>query len=374
MIRRIFALIKKEFIHLRSDWWMPAFMLIGGAIELLLIGWATSRPITNLPLMIWDQDHSPASRELVLALENTGTFLIEDQVQSLSPIENALNRGEINAGLIIPPDYSTQLTSPLGKPILSVILNGAESIPAREAQRAIEGVVHDLGEQVVLQHLGLRPEQTAGFNFSLRVWFNETLSEAYYTTPAELGLMLEFTILLFAAMTFSREKEFGTLEQMLVMPFSSLEIILGKAIPVILVGLVDFGLMLGVIHYAFHVPIRGSGLLLFVLAFGYTIVELGKGMAISVFSKSQHQAFLLVLMIGMIDFMFLGYAVPVESMPRIMQLLANIIPAHHWLNILRSILLKGSGLSSLWPSILALVILGIIINTFSLLYVRRKLE
>jgi len=374
MIRRILALVKKEFIHLRSDWWMPAFMLIGGALELLAIGWATSRPITNLPLMIWDQDHSPASRELVLALENTGTFLLEDQVQSLSPIEDALNRGDINAALIIPPDYSTQLTSLLGKPTLSVILNGAESIPAREAQRAIEGVVHDLGEQVVLQHLGLDPEQTAGFNFSLRVWFNEALSEAYYTTPAELGLMLEFTILLFAALTFSREKEFGTLEQMLVMPFSSLEIILGKAIPVILVGIADFALMLGVVHFAFHVPIRGSGLLLFVLALGYIIVELGKGMAISVFSKSQHQAFLLVLMIGMIDFMFLGYAVPVESMPRIMQLLANIIPAHHWLNILRSIMLKGSGLAALWPSILALVILGIIINTFSLLYVRRKLE
>ena len=374
MIRRILALVKKEFIHLRSDWWMPAFMLIGGALELLAIGWATSRPITNLPLMIWDQDHSPASRELVLALENTGTFLLEDQVQSLSPIEDALNRGDINAALIIPPDYSTQLTSLLGKPTLSVILNGAESIPAREAQRAIEGVVHDLGEQIVLQHLGLDPDQTAGFNFSLRVWFNEALSEAYYTTPAELGLMLEFTILLFAALTFSREKEFGTLEQMLVMPFSSLEIILGKAIPVILVGMADFALMLGVVHFAFHVPIRGSGLLLFVLALGYTIVELGKGMAISVFSKSQHQAFLLVLMIGMIDFMFLGYAVPVESMPRIMQLLANIIPAHHWLNILRSIMLKGSGLAALWPSILALVILGIIINTFSLLYIRRKLE
>ena len=374
MIRRILALVKKEFIHLRSDWWMPAFMLIGGALELLAIGWATSRPITNLPLMIWDQDHSPASRELVLALENTGTFLLEDQVQSLSPIEDALNRGDINAALIIPPDYSTQLTSLLGKPTLSVILNGAESIPAREAQRAIEGVVQDLGEQIVLQHLGLNPEQTAGFDFSLRVWFNEALSEAYYTTPAELGLMLEFTILLFAALTFSREKEFGTLEQMLVMPFSSLEIIIGKAIPVILVGMADFALMLGVVHFAFHVPIRGSGLLLMVLALGYTIVELGKGMAISVFSKSQHQAFLLVLMIGMIDFMFLGYAVPVESMPRIMQLLANIIPAHHWLNILRSIMLKGSGFSSLWPSILALVILGLIINTFSLLYVRRKLE
>ncbi len=374
MIRRILALVKKEFIHLRNDWWMPAFMLFGGALELLMVGWATSRPISNLPMMVWDQDKTAASRSLVVSLENTDVFTLTAPVESMAPIEEQMDRGEINAAVIIPQGFSKELISPAGKPVLQVILNGASSIPAKEAQRAIEGVIRDLGEKTTIQKLNINPDQFRGFDFSLRVWFNEELTEAYFTTPAELGLMLEFTILIFAALTFSREREFGTLEQLLVMPFSSLEIIIGKSIPVILVGMVDFTLMLGVVHFAFKVPIRGSMLLLFSLAFGYTIVELGKGMAISVMSKSQHQAFMLVFMIGMIDFMFTGYAAPVESMPRIIRILANLIPAHHWLDILRGILLKGSGLLDLLPSIIALLILGVVIITFSLRYIRRVLD
>ena len=374
MIRRILALVKKEFIHLRHDWWMPAFMLFGGALELLMVGWATSRPISNLPMMVWDQDKTAASRSLVVSLENTDVFTLTAPVESMAPIEEQMDRGEINAAVIIPQGFSEELISPAGKPVLQVILNGASSIPAKEAQRAIEGVVRDLGEKRTIQKLHINPDQFRGFDFSLRVWFNEELTEAYFTTPAELGLMLEFTILIFAALTFSREREFGTLEQLLVMPFSSLEIIIGKSIPVILVGMLDFALMLGVVHFAFKVPIRGSMLLLFSLAFGYTIVELGKGMAISVMSKSQHQAFMLVFMIGMIDFMFTGYAAPVESMPWIIRILANLIPAHHWLDILRGILLKGSGLLDLLPSIIALLILGVVIITFSLRYIRRVLD
>jgi ABC-2 type transport system permease protein len=289
-------------------------------------------------------------------------------------IRDNMNRGDINAAVVIPKGFSKELNISNGEPVLQAILNGAESIPAKEAQRAIEGVVQNLGYDVAIQHLKLDQEQFSGFDFSLRVWFNEELSEAYFTTPAELGLMLEFTILLFAALTFSREREFGTLEQLLVMPFSSLEIIIGKSIPVILVGMVDFALMLGVVHFAFDVPVRGSLVLLFVLAFFYTMVELGKGMAISVVSKSQHQAFMMVFMIGMIDFMFTGYAAPVESMPQIIQYLANLIPAHHWLDIVRGILLKGSGILDILPSVIALFLLGAIIVSFSLRFIRRALD
>jgi len=374
MIQRILALVKKEFLHLRGDWWLPAFMLLGGAMELLLVGWATSRPITNLPMMVWDQDRSAQSRAVVQALENTGTFQLEAQVHSYQTLEAALVRGDINAAVIIPPDYARQLLAPEGKPTLGVILNGAESLPATEAKRAVQGVVRDLGEEIALTRYGLDRGLTENFLFSLRVWFNETLSEAYYTTPAELGLMLEFTILLFAALTFSREREFGTLEQLLVMPFSSLDIILGKSLPVILVGMADFSLMLGVVHFAFDVPVRGSLPLLFILALGYTMVELGKGMFISVISRNQHQAFLLVFMVGMIDFMFTGYAAPVESMPRVLQLTAQLVPAHHWLNILRGLLLKGAGLPTLWPSIAALAGLGAVITIISLRYIRRALD
>lgn len=374
MIRRIFAIIRKEFIHLRHDWWLPAFMLIGGAMELLLIGWATSRPIANLPLMVQDNDKSSASREVVTALENTGTFYVERQVNEFDVIKTALEKGDINAAIIIPQDYSQQVNSTNGKPTLAVVLNGAESIPATAALRAVEGVARQLGEQITIQRLNIDAEEFTGFSPSLRVWFNQSLSEALYTTPAELSLMLEFTILLFAALTFTRERELGTLEQLLVMPFSSLEIIAGKSIPVILVGFFDFLLLLGITNLAFGVPVRGSFPLLLILVLVYILVELGKGLVISVISRTQHQAFLLVLIVGMVDFMFTGYAAPVESMPQVLQIIANVIPANHMLAITRGILLKGSGLSALGLHVVALLVLGIVIGTFSFRYVRRALD
>jgi len=374
MLLRVWALIRKEFIHLRHDWWLPAFMLVGGAMELLLIGWATSRPITNLPLMVLDQDQSVASREIVQKLENTGTFVVQKNVAKMETIEHAIERGEINAAIIIPPDYLEKIESADESPILFVILNGAESTPAKEALRTIEGVARDIGEQITFERLQIDQEQFAGFNPSLRVWFNEALSEALYTTPAELSLMLEFTILLFAALSFTRERELGTLEQLLVMPFSSLDIILGKSIPVILVGFVDFLILLSITHFAFGVPVRGSLPLLLLLVFIYILVELGKGFVISIISRTQHQAFLIVLIVGMVDFMFTGYAAPVESMPQALQIIANVVPAHHMLAITRGILLKGTGLETLWFNVLALIILGLLIGTFSFRFVRRALD
>jgi len=374
MLRRILSLVVKEFIHLRTDWWLPAFMLIGGASELLLVGWVTSRPVTNLPLMVLDYSQSAASRAIVIELENTGTFRAADEMSDMRTIESALVRGQINAAVVIPPDFSQQMASNTGRPVLQVILNGAESTPAEAALRTIDGLTSDIDQRIAIQRLGLNPAAFAGFDPSLRVWFNENLSEALYTTPAELGLMLEFTVLLFAALAFSRERELGTLEQLLVMPFSSLEIIVAKAIPVVIVGFTDFLLMLGMVHFAFRVPVRGSLALLLALTFGYLLVELGKGLVISVVSRTQHQAFLLVLLVGMVDFMFTGYAAPVEDMPKALQYAANVIPAHHWLSILRDILLKGAGLDVLWPHVLALLGLGIVIGTFSLHFVRRALD
>ena len=350
-------------------------MLIGGALELLLVGWATSRPVTNLPFMVLDQDKSAESRALIISIEETGTFAPAERVDNMQIIEANLERGQIYAAVVIPPGFSNELASfTAGQPTLQVLLNGAESTPAREALRAIEGVVRDKGQRITLTRLGLKSEDLAGFTPSLRVWFNEELSEKYYTTPAEMALMLEFTVMLFAALAFSRERELGTLEQLLVMPFSSMEIIIGKSIPVIIIGYLDFILMLGVVHFAFDVPIRGSLILLLILAFAYLLVELGKGLVISVVSKTQHQAFLLVFIVGFVDLMFTGYAAPVESMPRIMQWVANVIPAHHWLVIVRGILLKGAGIGVLWQHLFILALLGVLIIGFSMRFVRRTLE
>ncbi len=367
-------MVVKEFIHLRSDWWLPVFMLVAGTMELFLVAWVTSRPITDLPVMILDQNQSAASRAFVSGVENTKTFAEPQQVNDMQTIRDAMDRGQVTAALVIGPDYAEQLQSARGQPTLLVIINGAESTPAQAANRAIRGLVRDIDERILTRRLGLSDDRFSDFSPSLRVRFNENLSEALYTTPAELGLMLEFTILLFAALTFSRERELGTIEQLLVMPFSSLEIIIGKSFPVIVVGFTDFLLLLGMVHFAFDVPVRGSLLLLLTLAFGYLLVELGKGLVLSVISKTQHQAFLLVLLVGIMDFMFTGFAAPVESMPQVLQWFATIIPAHHFMTILRGILLKGAGLDVLWPNVLALLILGIVIGTFSFRFVRKALD
>lgn len=374
MAKRIWSLVIKDFTHLIRDWWLPAFMLFGGLLELLVIGWATSRPITNLPMMILDQDQSTASRKLISALKNTTTFSISHYALSYDEIDNAMDRGSINAAIIIPNKYGTEIEAQNGKPTIAVILNGAESTAATAALRSVEGLIADLGIGITIERFGLPEEALAGFIPSLRVWFNEALNEALYTTPAELGLMLEFTILIFAGLSFSREREMGTLEHLLVMPFSSLEIIAGKSIPVIIIGFIDFILLGGIVRFAFDVPIRGSVSLLLLIALIYILVELGKGLVISVSSRTQHQAFLIILLVGMVDFLFTGYAVPVESMPAILQTLSNFIPAHHWLVILRGILLKGVGLETLWPNVLALVILGIVIGSVSIFFVRRSLD
>ena len=374
MFNRITSITIKEFIHLRRDWMLPLFMIIGGTLELLVIGWATSQPIANLPLVVWDQDMSAASRTAVIALENTETFELIGMADGMDVIQDEMDKSNINAAVIIPPDFSREIAAENGRPTLIVILNGAETVSASSALGAIEGAVAVMGQDILVQRLGANPDEFDGFDPSLRVWFNENLSESLYTVPAELGLMLEFIVLLFAALSIARERELGTLEQLLVMPFSSLEIIVGKALPVLAVGFVTFNMMLAMVHVAFDVPVRGSLLLLEMLAIGYIVVELSKGMVISIISKTQHQAFLLVLMVGMIDFMFTGYAAPVESMPPALQFVAKFVPAHHWLEILRGILIKGAGMDVLWQSVLALAALGVVIIAFSLRFVRRALN
>jgi len=373
MIRRIVSLVVKEFIHLRRDWWLPAAMVFGGLLELLLVGWATSRPITNLPMLVLDHDRSAASREVLTALENTTTFDLQAPAPDLETIERALDRGQINAAIVIPAGFSAEVASPSGQPELFVLLNGAESVAATEALRAVEGLSADMGGKLAMRRLGLDDDVLAGFNPSVRVWFNEALSEALFTVPAELALMLEFTVLIFAALSFARERELGTLEQLLVMPFKSFEIIIGKSVPAVLIAFFDLVMMIFLVRVAFAIPMRGSLALLLVLALGYILVELGKGLVISVISRTQHQAFLLVFLIGFVDLMFTGYAIPVESMPAAMRVFANLVPAHHWLTIFRAVMLKGVGLEVLWPNVLALAGLGLVIGGFSVAFVRREL-
>jgi ABC-2 type transport system permease protein len=208
---------------------------------------------------------------------------------------------------------------------------------------------------------------------NVTVRYNEKLDRAHYTTPSEAAFVLYIIAIMIAAFMLAREREYGTFEQLLVMPMRPIEIIIGKAIPALFIGFANFLLVLAEMNIIFGIPVRGSLFLLLVLAAGYLFVELGRGFMVAMISRTQNQALLIIMLIAFVDITFAGYAVPVESMPKTMQLLSNLFPIRHWMIILRGILQKDVGLSVLWPQILWLVGLGIVINSVTLWFFDRSL-
>jgi ABC-2 type transport system permease protein len=206
----------------------------------------------------------------------------------------------------------------------------------------------------------------------LRVRFNEELRDSNYTVPSEMGFMLAAITVMVAALGIARERELGTLEQLVVTPLRGVELIIGKAIPAVIISYLVFLMMLAISLLVFDVPMRGSWPLLLTLAAFYLFVELGWGIMASAVSSTQLQALLLVFVFIMIEIVFSGYAFPVENMPRALQLVSNLFPIKHWLIVFRSILLKGAGPSAYWRELVALAILGTCVMSGALLVLRRQ--
>jgi ABC-2 type transport system permease protein len=369
--RRIGSLVVKEFIHLFRDLIFLPMILLGPVTELTAVAYATGAEIRNLPLAIVDQDRSAESREIAALLDNTTTFELTLPDADFDDVTGLLDHNDAVAVLIIPPGFSAGLTDSTQRPQLQLLLNGAESSAAEVALETTEGVIARYGIDLMTERIGVNdamPEPSA------RVWFNEELREANYTIPSELGFMLYMVALMVASLGISRERELGTLEQLLVTPVSKMELLIGKAVPAVIIAYINFLLMLAMSVFLFHVPMRGSLALLMVLAFFYILVELGRGFIISVLSRTQHQALLLVFVLAMVDMIFSGYAVPVESMPRAFQIGSLFFPIRHWMIIMRGIMLKGSGIAMFWPQVLAIVGLGIVIVVVTLLSFQRALD
>lgn len=371
MFHRIAAVVRKEFIQLFRDWMFLFMILFGAPAEMGAVAYATGQEITNLPLAVCDYDRTPLSRELVQTIANVETFNLTAYVTSTEEITTMLDSGEIYVALVIPPQYSTDLISNAARPEVQVVLNGAESAAAEVAFGSIEGALMDYSFDLVPLFIG-----TEGFDHlepSVRVWYNEDLREANYTIPSELGFMLYVIALWVAVLSISRERELGTLEQLMVTPITKLELVIGKSIPAVVVAYINFFLMLALTVFVFKVPMRGSLLLLAGLAFFYILVELQRGLLISVLSRSQQQGLLTVFLMAFLDMTFAGYAVPVESMPPVFQFISNLFPIRHWMIIMRGIMLKGAGLEVFWTNVVAIAVLGTILLGLTLLTFSRAL-
>lgn len=375
MIIRVWNLATKELLHLWRDKMILLFVFFGPISELALVAWATSGDIEHIPTAIVDWDRSATSRALIQALENTETFDADYYPQDEEEARALVDAGTVLVAVLIPSDFEAQLIG-YGQPAqVQVILDGADPSAARAAQMSAEGAVGTFAQQFALQRAGaLTGAWGEVIDLDVRVWFNEELKTSNYEVPSELGFMLVGVALMVASLGIARERELGTLEQLLVTPLRSIELILGKALPVMLLSYLNFLLMLGLVVFVFQVPMRGSWLLLLAIALFYLLVEMGWGLMISAVSKTQVQALLLAFMLMMIEVVFSGYAFPVENMPWLLQRIANFVPIKHWLLILRGILLKGAGVDIFWKELLSLASLGLVINVVTVYFLRRRLE
>jgi ABC-2 type transport system permease protein len=376
MLTRIWNLAIKELLQLWRDKMILLFVFFGPITELALVAWATSGDIDHIPMAVVDRDRSAASRGLVQALENTATFdanyypLDEEEARLL------VESGSVLVALLVPPGFEEGLMALGGEPVQAqMILDGSDPSAARVAQMSAEGAVAAFAQEIALERLGNAVDAWGEVvRLDVRVWFNEELKTSNYEVPSELGFMLVGVALMLASLGIARERELGTLEQLMVTPLRSAELILGKALPVLILSYLNFLLMLGLVVFVFKVPMRGSWSLLLVIAFFYLLIEMVWGLMISAVSKTQIQALLMAFMLMMVEVVFSGYAFPVENMPWLLQRVANFVPIKHWLLVLRGILLKGAGVDIFWKELLSLALLGVVINAVTIVFLRRRLE
>jgi ABC-2 type transport system permease protein len=372
MFYRIWNLIIKEFTQLFRDRILAPLVLLGPLSELVMIAWSSSQGIDHLPTAVLDLDNTGASRDLVVAMINSETF-DPYYVDHLDQITDDVTSGRALAAWVIPRGFEEKLLDADGVPApVQMIVDGSDVMSAQTAVSTAGGLAASYGQSV---QPVLASSVQAPLDMSLRVWFNEEMKESNYMIPSELGFIAAAVAIMLASMVIAKERELGTLEQLMVTPIRSSELVIGKSVMAVSLGYVLFLLMLAMVVLVFDVPMRGSLPLLMLLSFIYMVVELSWGLMISAFAKTQMQALLLAFALVMVMIIFSGYAFPVETMPPFMQALSNFFPLKHWLIIFRGILLKGAGVQEFWPQLLAILGLGVVIYTITIFVLRRnKLE
>jgi ABC-2 type transport system permease protein len=343
-------------------------ILVGPVLQLALIARATTQGFHHQPIVVMDQDRSMLSRRILEAFDNTEELRVIAFLASPDEIDPWLDRNQAIMAVTIPPGLEADLAR--GTPQIQLLVDGSKSASASYAIAAATGAINSTAASYGQSLAGDLPMLAV----RTQVRFNPALNVSYFVISAQLGFIIYQVALIVAALGITRERELGTLEQLLVTPLRRVELIVGKAIPAVVVATVNFFVVFLIVNQGFELPMRGSFALLFGLSVLFVIAEVGWGLMISAFSHTQQQAVLLVFVLAMTDVAFSGYTVPVERLPQVMQWIAQLFPFQHYLQILRGVMLRGADLSTLWPQALALVILTIGSVSIALFALRRRLD
>jgi ABC-2 type transport system permease protein len=370
-LHRIWGLAVKEFQQLRRDKVLLAFLILGPLLELLLMGSLKSGGIENLPVAVVDNERSRASRELVARLDRTDELRVTAYGDSVAQAREWMQGGQIAAIAVIPPGYSAALTSSQESAQVQVIADGSSHVISTVALSTAEEVAAQIGEDIAIH----RPGASKGpvdLQFVSR--FNAALEDQPNSITAMLGTIVFQITLVVAAQSFARERELGTLEQLRVTPLKRLDLMAGKAIPTLLIGLLNFLMMVAIVVVWFDIPVRGSLLLLSLLTIPFVLAQIGWGTLISLVSRTQQQAMLFVFALVLVEVAFSGFLVPAGDMPGLMRVLSYASSVQHYLVILRSVMLRGAGIRLLWLPGLALVGISTVLTGLAWMRLRAGLD
>ncbi|MCI0395280.1 MAG: ABC transporter permease [Chloroflexi bacterium] len=373
---RLLSLIRKEFIQIRRDPRTLALTFLLPVIQLFLLGYAATNDVRNVPLAVFDQDKSAASRELLDAYRAADYFQIAFDVNSEEEIERLIENNSARAGMIIPPEYSERVTA--GTPVqIAFIIDGSDPTVANQALATANLIAQSQAIDLAVERLAARGQGQAfapAVEARTQVWYNPDLVSAYYMIPALIGIILQVLAVMLTATAIVREREHGTIEQLIVTPIRSWELVAGKVIPYVLLAFFDAIeiLVAGVI--LFGVPINGSIPLLLALSGLFILTTLGLGIFISTVANTQQEAMLLTMFTLLPSIFLSGFFFPLAAMPRVLQWISYAVPLRYFLIIVRGIVLKGAGLEALGPEVFALALFGIAIMAAATGRFRKRLD
>ncbi|MGD9093547.1 MAG: ABC transporter permease [Anaerolineales bacterium] len=373
---RLVSLIRKEFIQIVRDPRTLALAMIMPIMQLFLMGYAATNDVRNVPLGIYDQDRGPEARALLDAYRTADYFRLAYDVDSEDELRHLIESGQTRAGLIIPPDYGQRLQSGDWAQV-ALILDGSDPTTASTSLSAVQLIGQQHATRIMVERLNRLGQFDAvhlPVEVRTRVWYNPDLISAYFMIPGVIGMILFTLTSILTATAIVRERERGTIEQLIVTPIRSWELVVGKLLPYVILAFLNTLEVLIIGAFWFKVPVRGNVGLLLLLSGLFLLSSLGIGLLASTIAKTQQEAMLTVFMLLLPSLFLAGFFFPIEAMPRFLQLLSYLTPLRYYLVIIRSILLKGVSADALRFEIIALTIFGLVIMTTASLRFRKRLD
>ncbi|HHW04044.1 MAG TPA: ABC transporter permease [Thermoanaerobacterales bacterium] len=374
-IRRILSIIKKEFIQIKRDKPSLGIAIMMPLMMMFLFGYAVKVEVDHVPTAVWDESQTLQSREFIRSFQNSNYFDVVTYVSNRGEMQALMDTGEVKAALHIPPDFSRNILK--GEPAQTeMLVDGSDPTVARTVFSSGVLIAEHFSRNISLKTMLKRGSGTITLPVELkpRVEYNPSFKTEIFTIPGLIGLVMQNITVMLTAFSLVRERERGTIEQLIVTPIKPAELMIGKLIPYIFIALIDFTLSLSIGMFWFHVPVKGSLALLFPLALVFIIVALSIGILISTVARTQLQAMQMTMLFLLPSIILSGFIFPLDAMPEIVRLISYMIPLTYFLRIIRGIVVKGVGFDILYSDTLALAFFGLVLFTLAIVRFRKKLE